>query len=114
MFKTIKEFFIGKPKIEEKPTEIIVPNEVTVVPDPVIEEIKPDVVTISLSEEIAVSVNPPTVTHAEPRTWPFPSTPPAEIEVKKKRASNAKREEVVTEKIPVPAIKAPSKPRNKK
>ena len=125
MFKAIKEFFVGTPKVEEKPVEPIkvelVPagTEATIVaPSPVVEEIKPETVTISISDNMNVSVGTQSDTitvspPADPGAWPFPNTPPAETEVKKKRTF-VKREETATEKKPTPAIKANSKPRKKK
>ena len=140
MFKSIKEFFVGKPKVEEpkveEPTIIITDTAVQdmvitgAAGQPVIEEIKPETVTISISDNMNVSVGtqsdtitftsidsqPDTITlaPADPGAWPFPNTQPAETEVKKKRTF-VKREETATEKKPTPAIKATkSKPRKKK
>jgi hypothetical protein len=126
MFKAIKEFFVGTPKVEEKPAEPvkveIVPagTEATMVaPAPVVEEIKPETVTISISDNMNVSVGTQSDTitlspPADPGAWPFPNTPPAETEVKKKRTF-VKREETATEKKLTPAIKATkTKPRKKK
>jgi hypothetical protein len=128
MFKAIKEFFVGKPKVEEAPPAEcpykaeIVPagTEATMVaPAPVVEEIKPETVTISISDNMNVSVGTQSDTitlspPADPGAWPFPNTPPAETEVKKKRTF-VKREEAVTEKKLTPAIKATkTKPRKKK
>jgi hypothetical protein len=143
MFKSIKEFFVGKPKVEEAPpaecpykaevapapAPVIEPVPapvaetvtVTVVePAPVVEEIKPETVVISISDNMNVSVNTqsdtitltPPVT--DPTIWPFPKEAPLETEVKKKRTF-VKREETATEKKPTPAIKATkTKPRKKK
>ena len=126
MFKAIKEFFVGTPKVEEKPAEPtkveVVPagTEATIVaPAPVVEEIKPETVTISISDNMNVSVGTQSDTitlspPADPGAWPFPNTPPAETEVKKKRTF-VKREETATEKKLTPAIKATkTKPRKKK
>ena len=140
MFKSIKEFFVGKPKVEETPAEVPykveavsepapapvvepvpapVTETVTVVePAPVVEEIKPETVVISISDNMNVSVNtqsdmitltPP----ADPKQWPFPNTQPAEAEVKKTRTP-VKQKEAVTTKKTTPAITANSKPRKKK
>jgi hypothetical protein len=144
MFKSIKEFFVGKPKVEETPAEVPYKVEavsepapapviepvpapvaetvtVTVVePAPVVEEIKPETVVISISDNMNVSVNTQsdTITLTPPATdptiWPFPKEAPLETEVKKKRTF-VKREETATEKKPTPAIKATkTKPRKKK
>jgi hypothetical protein len=143
MFKSIKEFFVGKPKVEEAPpaecpykaevapapAPVIEPVPapvaetvtVTVVePAPVVEEIKPETVVISISDNMNVSVNTQsdTITLTPPATdptiWPFPKEAPLETEVKKKRTF-VKREETATEKKPTPAIKATkTKPRKKK
>ena len=146
MFKSIKEFFVGKPKVEEpvvqapevvpapEPTPVVesqapvvepapapVAETVAVVePAPVVEEIKPETVVISISDNMNVSVNTQsdTITLTPPATdpgvWPFPKEAPLETEVKKKRTF-VKREETATEKKPTPAIKATkTKPRKKK
>ena len=138
MFKSIKEFFVGKPKVEEpvvqtpevvpapEPTPVVEPapapateTVVVVEPAPVVEEIKPETVVISISDNMNVSVNTQsdTITLTPPvadsSTWPFPKEVPLESEVKKKRTF-VKREESATEKKPTPAIKANSKPRKKK
>ena len=139
MFKSIKEFFVGKPKVEEpvvqapevvpapEPTPVVEPapapvaETVAVVePAPVVEEIKPETVVISISDNMNVSVNTQsdTITLTPPATdptiWPFPKEAPLETEVKKKRTF-VKREETATEKKPTPAIKATkTKPRKKK
>ena len=139
MFKSIKEFFVGKPKVEEpvvqapeavpapEPTPVVEPvlapvaEPVAVVaPAPVVEEIKPETVVISISDNMNVSVNTQsdTITLTPPATdptiWPFPKEAPLETEVKKKRTF-VKREETATEKKPTPAIKATkTKPRKKK
>ena len=131
MFKSIKEFFVGKPKIEEKPAEC--PYKAEVVPEPtpepvavvepvaapVVEEIKPETVTISISDNMNVSVSTQSDTitltpPADPGIWPFPKEAPLETEVKKKRTF-VKREETAAEKMPTPAITAnKTKPRKKK
>ena len=129
MFKSIKEFFVGKPKVEEAPpaecpykAEVApAPEPIPVVePAPVVEEIKPETVVISISDNMNVSVNTQsdTITLTPPATdptiWPFPKEAPLETEVKKKRTF-VKREETATEKKPTPAIKATkTKPRKKK
>jgi len=118
MFKAIKEFFVGKPKVEEPVVQApeAMPEPVAA---PVVEEIKPETITISVTDSMDVSVNtvPDTITLSAPTdttTWPFPSAPPAETEVKKKRTL-VKRQEPATEKKPTPAIKASkTKPRKKK
>ena len=129
MFKSIKEFFVGKPKVEEPvvqapevvPTPEPVPEPIAVVeptpapvvePAPVAQEI--NITTVTLNDQITDAV---TIT-AKPDTiptgaWPFPNGVPPEPEVKKKRTF-VKRQETVTEKKPTPAIKANSKPRKKK
>jgi hypothetical protein len=140
MFKSIKEFFVGKPKVEETPAEVpykveavseptpvvepapapVAEPVVLVEPAPVVEEIKPETVVISISDNMNVSVNTQsdTITLTPPATdptiWPFPKEAPLETEVKKKRTF-VKREEPATEKKPTPAIKATkTKPRKKK
>jgi hypothetical protein len=142
MFKSIKEFFVGKPKVEEAPpaecpykAEVAPASEpipvvepapapvaetVVIEPAPVVEEIKPETVVISISDNMNVSVNTQsdTITLTPPATdptiWPFPKEAPLETEVKKKRTF-VKREETATEKKPTPAIKATkTKPRKKK
>jgi hypothetical protein len=142
MFKSIKEFFVGKPKVEEappaecpykaevapapEPIPVVEPapapvaETVVIEPAPVVEEIKPETVVISISDNMNVSVNTQsdTITLTPPATdptiWPFPKEAPLETEVKKKRTF-VKREETATEKKPTPAIKATkTKPRKKK
>ena len=132
MFKSIKEFFVGKPKVEEpvvqapepapvvEPAPVPVAETVVVEPAPVVEEIKPETVVISISDNMNVSVNTQsdTITLTPPATdptiWPFPKEAPLETEVKKKRTF-VKREETATEKKPTPAIKATkTKSRKKK
>ena len=139
MFKSIKEFFVGKPKVEETPAEVpykvegvseptpvvepapapVAETVVVVEPAPVVEEIKPETVVISISDNMNVSVNTQSDTitltpPADPKQWPFPNTQPAEAEVKKKRTF-VKRQEPATDKKPTPAITAnKTKPRKKK
>tara|TARA_B110000503_G_C7050183_1_gene371969 strand:+ start:604 stop:981 length:378 start_codon:yes stop_codon:yes gene_type:complete len=125
MFKSIKEFFVGKPKVEEPvvqaPEAVPAPVAETVVvePAPVVEEIKPETVVISISDNMNVSVNTQsdTITLTPPATdptiWPFPKEAPLETEVKKTRAP-VKQKEAVTTKKTTPAITANSKPRKKK
>ena len=125
MFKSIKEFFVGKPKVEETPvlvskveepavivTEpaVLTPVETVTPVQPVVEEIKPETVIISVSDNMNVGLSPPDTiiltTPTDNITWPFPSTPP--VEVKKKRTP-------ATGKKPTPAITATkTKPRKKK
>ena len=133
MFKSIKEFFVGKPKVEEpvvqapevvpapEPTPVVEPapapvaETVAVVePAPVVEEIKPETVVISISDNMNVSVNTQsdTITLTPPATdptiWPFPKEAPLETEVKKTRTP-------ATGKKTTPAITATKpKPRKKK
>jgi hypothetical protein len=134
MFKSIKEFFVGKPKVEETPAEVPykveavsepapapVAEPVAVVePAPVVEEIKPETVVISISDNMNVSVNTQsdTITLTPPvadsTIWPFPNAVPAEEPVKKTRTP-VKQKEAVTTKKPAPAITAnKTKPRKKK
>ena len=125
MFKSIKEFFVGKPKVEEPvvqaPEAVPAPVAETVVvePAPTVEEIKPETVVISISDNMNVSVNTQsdTITLTPPATdptiWPFPKEAPLETEVKKTRTP-VKQKEAVTTKKTTPAITANSKPRKKK
>ena len=59
MFNTIKEFFVGKPKVEEKPAECPYKAEPApepvVEPAPVVEEIK--ITTVTLSDQITDAVS---------------------------------------------------------
>ena len=125
MFKSIKEFFVGKPKVEETPVPVskveepavivtepavLTPVETVTPVQPVVEEIKPETVTISISDNMNVGLSPPDTiiltTPTDNITWPFPNTPP--VEVKKKRTP-------ATGKKPTPAITATkTKPRKKK
>ena len=124
MFKLIKEFFVGKPKVEEpvtvttEPTVVVTEPAVTVSVDtvvaaqPVVEEIKPETVTISLTDNMNVSIGQPdTITFTPPTdntAWPFPTVQPVEAEVKKKRTP-------ASGKKPTPAITATKpKPHKKK
>lgn len=122
MFKAIKEFLVGKPKVEETPTPTVTEAPVVapavepvvaepVVTEPVVEEAKVTNITLSdqIAEAVTMTVKPETTTGA----WPFPTATPAEVPVKKKRTF-VKREETATEKKPTPAIKANNKPRKKK
>ena len=119
MFKAIKEFFVGKPKVEETPAQcpykaeapapapesVPEPTPAPVSePAPVVEEIKITTVTLNdqITDAVTVTAKPDTVPTG---VWPFPVGAPPEPEVKKKRTF-VKREEPVTEKKPVPAIKA--------
>ena len=132
MFKSIKEFFVGKPKVEEpvvqapEPAPVVEPapapvaETVVVEPAPVVEEIKPETVVISISDNMNVSVNTQsdTITLTPPATdptiWPFPKEAPLETEVKKKRTP-VKSQEPATDKKLTPAIKVnKTKPRKKK
>ena len=138
MFKSIKEFFVGKPKVEEKPAEC--PYKAEIAPEPapvpetvqVIEEIKPETVFISASDNMNFSISTqsdtitltppvvdnsvwPTITLTPPvvdnSVWPFPKAVPEE----KKTRTPVKQKEAVTTKKPAPAITAnKNKPRKKK
>jgi len=129
MFKSIKEFFVGKPKVEEKPAEcpykaeaVPAPEPVAVVeptpapvvePAPVVQEIKITTVTLNdqITDAVTVTAKPDTIPTG---AWPFPNGVPPEPEVKKKRTF-VKRQEPVTEKKLTPAITAnKTKPRKKK
>ena len=127
MFKSIKEFFVGKPKVEEVPAEVPYKVEATPVPEtepvavvepaPVVEEIKPETVFISASDNMNISIStqsdtiiltPPVVDNT---VWPFPKAVPEE----KKTRTPVKSKEAVTTKKPAPAITAnKNKPRKKK
>ena len=131
MFKSIKEFFVGKPKVEETPAEVpykveavsepvptpvAEPVVVVVEPTPVVEEIKPETVFISALDNINISIStqsdtitltPPVVDNT---VWPFPNAVPEE----KKTRTPVKQKEAVTTKKTTPAITANSKPRKKK
>ena len=132
MFKSIKEFFVGKPKVEETPAEVPykveavsepvptpVAEPVVVVAEsaPVVEEIKPETVFISASDNmnISISTQSDTITLTPPvvdnTVWPFPKAVPEE----KKTRTPVKSKEAVTTKKPTPAITAnKNKPRKKK
>ena len=130
MFKSIKEFFVGKPKVEETPVEVpykveavseLVPapvaEPVVVEPTPVVEEIKPETVFISASDNMNISIGTQsdTITLTSPvvdnTVWPFPKAVPEE----KKTRTPVKSKEAVTTKKPTPAITAnKNKPRKKK
>jgi len=129
MFKSIKEFFVGKPKVEETPVEVPykveaapepvpvpVTEPVVVEPAPVVEEIKPETVFISASDNmnISISTQSDTITLTPPvvdnSVWPFPKAVPEE----KKTRTPVKQKEVVTTKKTTPAITANSKSRKKK
>jgi hypothetical protein len=135
MFKSIKEFFVGKPKVEEAPAEV--PYKVEAAPEPVpapvplgteativasapiVEEIKPETVFISASDNmnISISTQSDTITLTPPvvdnTVWPFPKAVPAEEPVSKTRTP-VKQKEAVTTKKTTPAITANSKSRKKK
>ena len=135
MFKSIKEFFVGKPKVEETPAEVpykveavsepvptpvAAPVVVVVEPTPVVEEIKPETVFISALDNmnISISTQSDTITLTPPvvdnTVWPFPKAVPEE----KKTRTPVKQKEAVTTKKTTPAITANStansKPRKKK
>ena len=128
MFKSIKEFFASKPKVEETPVEVPYKVEATPVPEtvsvavvvepaPVVEEIKPETVFISASDNmnISISTQSDTITLTPPvvdnTVWPFPKAVPEE----KKTRTPVKSKETVTTKKPAPAITAnKNKPRKKK
>ncbi len=132
MFNSIKEFFVGKPKVEEPPVPNTVEPPTVVVTEPAVSEpvavaaaaqpvtevINPDTVTISLADNMSVSIGQPdtiilTQPQINPGVWPFPNSAPLESEVKKKRTSV--KQESVTDKKPTPAIKVnKNKPRKKK
>ena len=131
MFKSIKEFFVGKPKVVETPAEVpykveavsepvptpvAEPVVVVVEPTPVVEEIKPETVFISALDNmnISISTQSDTITLTPPvvdnTVWPFPNAVPEE----KKTRTPVKQKEAVTTKKTTPAITANSKPRKKK
>ena len=138
MFKSIKEFFVGKPKVEEatpaecpykaevapapEPTPVVesapapVAETIVVEPTPVVEEIKPETVFISALDNmnISISTQSDTITLTPPvvdnTVWPFPNAVPEE----KKTRTPVKQKEAVTTKKTTPAITANSKPRKKK
>ena len=135
MFKSIKEFFVGKPKVEETAVEVpykveavseptvvvtepavVVSIETFAAAQPVVEEIKPETVTISLSDNMNIGLSPADTIVLTPPTdntaWPFPKAQPAEV---KKTRTPVKSKETVTTKKPAPAITAnKNKPRKKK
>jgi hypothetical protein len=122
MFKAIKEFFVGKPKVEEAPAQCPYKAEAapapvaeatpTPEPAPVVEEIK--ITTVTLNDQITDAITITAKSDTVPTgAWPFPNGTPPEPEVKKKRTF-VKREETATDKKPTSAIKANSKPRKKK
>ena len=134
MFKSIKEFFVGKSKIEEAPAEVpykvepilepapapapvpLVAEATVVASTPVVEEIKPETVFISASDNmnISISTQSDTITLTPPvvdnTVWPFPKAVPEE----KKTRTPVKQKEAVTTKKTTPAITANSKSRKKK
>jgi len=132
MFKSIKEFFVGKPKVEEKPAEVpykveaapepvpapvpLVAEATVIASTPVVEEIKPETVFISALDNmnISISTQSDTITLTPPvvdnTVWPFPKAVPEE----KKTRTPVKQKEAVTTKKTTPAITANSKSRKKK
>ena len=123
MFKSIKEFFVSKPKVEEP---VVIATDPAVLPpdgietitavQPVVEEIKPETVTLTLSDNMNFSIGQPDTIILSPPTdntaWPFPKAQPAEV---KKTRTPVKSQEMVTSKKPAPAITATkTKPRKKK
>ena len=139
MFKSIKEFFVGKPKVEEpvvqapeavpapEPTPVVEPTPVPVTepvavveptpapvvePVPVVEEIK--ITTVTLSDQITDAVTITAKSDTIPTSvWPFPKVVLEEEPVKKTRTP-VKQKEAVTTKKTTPAITANSKSRKKK
>ena len=124
MFKAIKEFLVGKPKVEETPvptvTEAPVAVPATVVEPavvepvatvPVVEEVK--VTNITLSDQIAEAVTMTVKPESVPGAWPFPNAAPEELATKKTRTP-VKQKEAATTKKSATAITANSKPRKKK
>jgi len=132
MFRSIKEFFVGKPKVEEalaevpykvevtpalepvpEPVAVVEPTPAPVVePVPVVEEIK--VTTVTLNDQITDAITITTKSDTIPTSvWPFPNAVPAEPEEKKTRTP-VKQKEAVTTKKTTPAITANSKSRKKK
>lgn len=133
MFKSIKEFFVGKPKVEEPPVEVPYKVEVTPVPEPlpepvtvveptptpvaepapVVEEIM--ITTVTLNDQITDAVTITAKSDTIPMgVWPFPNGAPLETEVKKTRTPVKQKEAVTTKKL-TPAITAnKTKPRKKK
>ena len=133
MFKAIKEFFIGKPKVEEtiqpqpapvietsiifEPVQVTVPVKVEA-PAPVVEAVKEPEVFIdkTITDTITITAKsdiiPSTISTLD--AWPF--TAPATVTVapvEKKRTTTKKPP--VVDKKPGPAIKAGnSKSRKKK
>lgn len=126
MFKSIKEFFVGKPKAVETTVELPVETPPKVETEVVVSESAtvntlpeagggqpttiPETVTISVTDNVSINLEPDTITVIPPASdaWPFPKTQPAESAVKKKRTP-------ATGKKPTPAIKATKpKPRKKK
>jgi hypothetical protein len=121
MFKSIKEFFVGKPKVEEPAVQV---PELVLTPEPipveaVKQEINPETVVISISDNMNMSFNTQSDTiiftpPVDPNTWPFPKAVPLESEVKKKRTP-VKRDKTTTKNKPAPAVTATkTKPRKKK
>lgn len=121
MFKAIKEFFIGKPKVEEAPVPDPVPAPVietvtAVEPVPVVEVTNVEKIneaTVTLSDQITDAVTVTAKSDTIPTgAWPFPGDKPEE---QKKKRTFVKREEPATTKKPTPAIKVTkNKPRKKK
>ena len=116
MFKAIKEFFVGKPKVEEAPAQC--PYKAEPAPEPVpepapvVEEVKITTVTLNdqITDAVTITAKPDTVPTG---AWPFPNGAPPEGQ--KKKRTFVKREEPATEKKPTPAIKVnKNKSRKKK
>ena len=138
MFKAIKEFFVGKPKVEEAPAQCPYKAEAAPAPEPtpepapvtepapvaeaapvvepapVVEEIKVTTVTLNdqITDAVTMTAKPDTIPTG---AWPFPNGVPPEPEVKKKRTFVKREEPATTTKKPTPAIKVnKNKPRKKK
>lgn len=131
MFKAIKEFFVGKPKVEEEaPAQCPYKTEVVPLPEPIPEPVPPvspapvietapvaeeiKVTTVTLNDQITDAVTVTVKSDTVPTgSWPFPGGEKP-VEQKKKRTF-VKREEAATTKKPTPAIKVnKNKPRKKK
>ena len=144
MFKAIKEFFVGKPKVEEAPAQcpfkveaavqpepepVVAQKVAEVVPEAVVETV-PEVSQATMIETPAVEeINITTVTindqitdavtiTSKPidtiSTGAWPFPNNAPSEGGKKKRTFVKREEPATTKKPVPAIKAKNTKTRKK